>query len=122
VLVPRPREQLEQEIGSFNVMVRDGMVIACAALFPFKESHTGELACVAVHQEYRGHGRAATLLKRLEAEARQLGLKRLFSMTTAAPHWFAERGFVPGKIEDLPVQKQRFYNYQRNSLVLVKTL
>ena len=122
VLVPRPREQLEQEIGSFNVMVRDGMVIACAALFPVSESKAGELACVAVHPEYRGNGRAATLLKRIEADARKRGLKKLFSLTTAAPHWFVERGFAQGKIEDLPVQKQRFYNYQRNSLVLVKSL
>ncbi|HUR40392.1 MAG TPA: amino-acid N-acetyltransferase [Verrucomicrobiae bacterium] len=122
VLVPRPREQLEQEIGSFNVMVRDGMVIACAALFPFAESKNAELACVAVHPDYRGHGRAATLLKRLEAEARAHGLTRLFSLTTHTPHWFIERGFAQGKIEDLPVQKQRFYNYQRNSLVLVKSL
>lgn len=122
VLAPRPREQLEQEIGSFSVMVRDGMVIACAALFPFPESHTGELACVAVHADYRGHGRAATLLKRMEADAKKGGMKRLFSLTTHTPHWFVERGFVQGRIEDLPVQKQRFYNYQRNSLVLVKTL
>ncbi len=122
VLVPRPREQLEQEIGNFQVMVRDGMVIACAALFPVGESKAGELACVAVHPEYRGNGRAATLLKRIEADARKRGLKKLFSLTTAAPHWFVERGFAQGKIEDLPVQKQRFYNFQRNSLVLVKTL
>lgn len=122
VLVPRPREQLEQEIGDFAVMVRDGMVIACAALFPFTESQAGELACVAVHPDYRGHGRAATLLKRLETKARRLGLRRLFSMTTHTPHWFVERGFAQGKIEDLPVQRQRFYNYQRNSLVLVKAL
>jgi hypothetical protein len=33
-----------------------------------------------------------------------------------------ERGFAQGKIEDLPAQKQRFYNFQRNSLVLVKSL
>lgn len=122
VLVARPREQLEQEIGSFNVMVRDGMVIACAALFPFAHEQAGELACVAVHPEYRGSARAATLLKRLEAEARGKGLKRLFSLTTHTPHWFVERGFAQGKIEDLPMQKQRLYNYQRNSLVLVKTL
>ena len=122
VLVPRPREQLEQEIGNFCVMVRDGMVTACAALLPFANERAGELACVAVHPDYRGSGRAATLLKRIEAEARQLGLKRLFSLTTHATHWFIERGFVQGKIEDLPVQKQRLYNYQRNSLVLVKDL
>jgi amino-acid N-acetyltransferase len=122
VLVPRPREQLEQEIGGFSVMIRDGMVIACAALFPFADEHAGELSCIAVHPDYRGSGRAATLLTRLEAEARKGGLRRLFSLTTHTPHWFVERGFAPGKIEDLPVQKQRFYNYQRNSLVLVKSL
>jgi amino-acid N-acetyltransferase len=122
VLVPRPREQLEQEIGNFDVMVRDGMVVACAALFPFADEKAGELACVAVHPDYRGNGRAATLLARLEADARKQGLRKLFSLTTAAPHWFVERGFAQGKIEDLPVQRQRLYNYQRNSLVLVKSL
>lgn len=122
VLVSRPREQLEQEIGNFDVMVRDGMVVACAALFPFTDEKAGELACVAVHPDYRGHGRAATLLTRLEADAKKQGLRKLFSLTTAAPHWFVERGFAQGKIEDLPVQRQRFYNYQRNSLVLVKSL
>ena len=122
VLVPRSREQLELEIGSFSVMVRDGLVIACAALFPFPESRTGELACVAVHADYRGHARAATLLKRIEEHAKTEGIKRLFSLTTHTPHWFIERGFVQGKIEDLPMQRQRLYNYQRNSLVLVKSL
>ncbi|MBI3171384.1 MAG: amino-acid N-acetyltransferase [Hydrocarboniphaga effusa] len=121
-LVPRSREQLELEIGNFSVMVRDGLVIACAALFPFTESQAGELACVAVHPEYRGHGRAAALFKRIELQSKKLGLKRMFSLTTHTPHWFIERGFAQGKIEDLPVQKQRFYNYQRNSLVLVKNL
>jgi amino-acid N-acetyltransferase len=122
VLVPRAREQLEQEIGNFSVMVRDGMVIACAALFPFDGEKAGELACVAVHPDYRGNSRAATLLKRIEVDAKKRGLKKLFSLTTHTPHWFIERGFAQGKIEDLPVTKQRLYNYQRNSLVLVKTL
>jgi amino-acid N-acetyltransferase len=103
-------------------MVRDGMVIACAALFPFEDSHTGEIACVAVHPDYRGSARAATLLNRLEGEAKLNNLRRLFSLTTHTPHWFVERGFTQGKIEDLPMQKQRLYNYQRNSLVLFKNL
>ena len=80
------------------------------------------LVARAVHPEYRGNSRAASLLKRIEAYAKKRGLKKLFSLTTHTPHWFIERGFAQGKIEDLPVQKQRFYNYQRNSLVLVKSL
>jgi amino-acid N-acetyltransferase len=122
VLVPRSREQLELELGHFNVMVRDGLVIACCALFPFPQNGMAELACVAVHADYQRAGRAAVLLKRTEAEARKLGLRQLFSLTTHSPHWFIEHGFRQGKPEELPVQKQRLYNYRRNSLVLVKDL
>ncbi|MBI2383790.1 MAG: amino-acid N-acetyltransferase [Gammaproteobacteria bacterium] len=121
-LVPRPREQLEQDLANFQVMVRDGAVIACSALFPFPEAHMGELACVAVHPDYRGSGRAAVLLKRIESEARRQGLKKLFSLTTHAPHWFIERGFVQARLDDLPMRRQSIYNFQRNSLVLLKGL
>ena len=122
VLVPRSREQLELEIGQFDVMVRDGLVIACCALFPFPAKSMGEFSCVAVHSDYRGEGRAEALLKRAEDTARQQGLKQIFALTTTTEHWFLEHGFREGKIEDLPVQKQRIYNYRRNSIVLVKTL
>jgi amino-acid N-acetyltransferase len=54
--------------------------------------------------------------------ARKKGLKKLFSLTTRSPHWFIEHGFKQGKTSQLPVQKQRIYNYQRNSLILVKDL
>lgn len=122
VLVPRSREQLELEIERFNVIVRDGLVIACCALIPFAEDGAGELACVAVHADYRRAGRAAALLKRVESEARALGLKRLFSLTTHTPHWFIEHGFHQASPDQLPQQRQRLYNYQRNSLVLIKDL
>lgn len=122
VLVPRSREQLELEIDRFSVMVRDGTVVACAALIPFVESRMGEFACVAVHPEYRRAGRAAVLLARIEAEARRLGLERLFALTTHTPHWFVEHGFAAGSVDELPAERQRLYNYTRNSLVLVKAL
>ncbi|HEY0973220.1 MAG TPA: amino-acid N-acetyltransferase [Solimonas sp.] len=122
VLVPRSREQLEFDIQHFNVIVRDGFVIACCALFPYPDNAMGELACVAVHPDYQGGGRAGALLKRVEHEARALGLKQLFSLTTQTPHWFIEHGFKNATIEDLPMKKQFLYNYRRNSLVLVKDL
>ena len=121
-LVPRSREQLELELGQFDVMVRDGLAIACCALFPYPQHHTGEFSCVAVHPDYRGEGRASALLKRAEETAKKLGLAKIFALTTHTEHWFLEHGFAEGKLEDLPVQKQRIYNYHRNSIVLVKTL
>lgn len=122
VLVRRSRERLEMEIGYFMVMERDGMVIACAALYPFKKEGAGELACLAVHAAYRDGGRGEALLNGIEHHARQQGLQYLFALTTHATHWFRERGFLAGKIEDLPVQRQRLYNYQRKSKVFIKEL
>jgi amino-acid N-acetyltransferase len=121
-LVRRSRELLEIEIERFVVLERDGTIIGCAALYPFAEERIGELACVAVHADYRDSGRAETLLGYIERQALKKGLQRLFVLTTRAEHWFRERGFEPAEVDDLPVQKKAMYNLQRRSKVFIKTL
>jgi amino-acid N-acetyltransferase len=121
-LVRRSREKLEMDIKNFTVIERDGTVIACAALFAFDDSRTGELACVAVHPDYRRAGKAATLYEHIEARARRDGLERLFALTTQAEHWFVEHGFRTAGFEALPIERKGLYNYQRNSKVLIKDL
>jgi len=54
--------------------------------------------------------------------ARKMGIKRLFVLTTRTEHWFVERGFKVGTVDDLPAKKRDMYNYQRRSKVLFKTL
>jgi amino-acid N-acetyltransferase len=122
MLVPRSREQLELEIDRFRVIERDGMIIACAALYPFPKDAVGELACLAVHPDYRNGGRGDTLLRQMEAQARALGLQRLFVLTTHTAHWFVERGFVQGDLAALPVRRRDLYNYQRNAKIFLKDL
>jgi amino-acid N-acetyltransferase len=122
ILVPRPREHLETVIDHFQVSERDGTVISCAALFCFPDEHIGELACVAVHPEYRSAGRGDRLLARMESLARERGLTRVFVLTTQTAHWFRERGFAPARIDDLPVSRQQLYNVRRNSQVYIKSL
>ncbi len=122
VLVRRSREKLETEIGHFHVVERDGAIVACAAAYPFNDAGVLELACLAVHDEYRNGGRGDALLSAVEGEARAMGASRLIVLTTQTSHWFKERGFVDGAIEDLPVERKSLYNYQRNSKVLVKAL
>ncbi len=122
VLVRRSRELLEMEIERFTVVERDGMIVACAAHYPFAEDGVGELACLAVHPDYRNEGRGDRLLDEVERQAMQLGIRRLFVLTTRTAHWFRERGFRPGEIRDLPVKRQAMYNYQRNSKVFIKEL
>ncbi|MCW8090908.1 amino-acid N-acetyltransferase [Alteromonas sp. ASW11-130] len=116
-LVTRSRERLEQEIEHFFVIVRDGMIIACAALYLFHEEKNGELACVATHQEYRGKHRGERLLDAIKQSAKEQDIEHLFVLTTLTSHWFLEQGFVEAKIESLPTSKKELYNFQRNSKV-----
>jgi amino-acid N-acetyltransferase len=122
VLVPRPREDLEQVIDRFWITERDGTVVSCAALFCWPEARIGELACVAVHPEYRERGRGDRLLARMETLARERGLERLFVLTTQTSHWFRERGFEPAGVDDLPASRRAEYNERRNSKVYLKHL
>lgn len=54
--------QLLQELHAYTVVERDGSIIACAALFPFLDDKSGEVAAFAVSPECRGHGRGDSLL------------------------------------------------------------
>ncbi len=120
ILVRRSRELLEQEIGNFRVLERDGRIIACAALYPFEEEQMAEVACVATHPDYRGDGRGEHLMGLLEIEARQRGITDLFVLTTQTSHWFREQGFFEQPLSVLPSRRQALYNLQRNSKVLVR--
>jgi amino-acid N-acetyltransferase len=121
-LVERSRENLELDIDHYTVMVRDGVIIGCAALYAFPADAAAELACLAVHPEYHEGGRGEQLLEVAEREAQRSGAGELFVLTTRAEHWFLERGFVETSVDDLPVKRRQLYNYQRNSKVLVKKL
>lgn len=118
-LVKRSRELLETEITCFTVMEKDGRVIGCAALYPINDT-AGELACVAIHSEYQGNGRARKLLKHVEKQALKNQFERLYVLTTQTSHWFLEQGFAETHVEMLPLERQKLYNYQRRSKVFVK--
>lgn len=122
ILVRRSREVLEREIEQFSIVEREGLIIACAALYQIADSDFGELACLAVNPAYRHGGRGDELLERIEDRARAQGLKTLFVLTTRTAHWFRERGFMPSSVDRLPAARASLYNYQRNSQVFEKAL
>ena len=122
LLVRRSRDRLEAEIDHFTVVERDGSITGSAAVYAFAEEKLAELACFAVAPDYQVSGIGAALLEETEAEARRAGANRLFVLTTQAAQWFEERGFLNAEIESLPLERQRFYNLERNSRVLIKVL
>lgn len=121
-LVKRSRELLEIEIDRFTVVLHDSVIVGCAALYPFPKESAGELACLAVHPDYRGTGAGERLLNHIETSARKARMKRLFVLTTRTAHWFVEQGFAEVPVAELPATRQQMYNFQRRSKVLVKLL
>lgn len=121
VLVKRERDILEQEIEHFIVVERDGIIIACSALYAY-DNGSAEIACVVTHGDYRGGGRGSQMLDFLEQKAKKLGLKEVFVLTTQTAHFFIEQGFSESSPDKLPSKKQQLYNYQRNSKVFSKAL
>ncbi len=121
-LVKRSREHLETEIEQFTVVERDGMIIACAAVYPTSKKTMVELACLAVHPDYQNEGRGDHLLSWIEQQVNVMGGEQLFVLTTRTAHWFRERGFKPADLKALPGKRRSLYNYQRNSKIFIKRL
>jgi amino-acid N-acetyltransferase len=121
-LVRRDRARIENEIGAFSVIEHDGVIFGCAALYTFPKERIGEMACLAVDPRTTGQGDGERLLLHIEHRARAQGLSKLFVLTTRTMHWFLKRGFVQGSVDSLPSSRQRLYDTQRKSQVLVKDL
>jgi amino-acid N-acetyltransferase len=121
-LVKRGRELIEREIDYFSVIEHDGVIFGCAALYPFVSEGMAEMACLTVNPDVQTQGDGERILKHMEKRARAAGIAKLFVLTTRTAHWFLKRGFVSATVDDLPKDKQHMYNWQRKSLVLIKTL
>ena len=121
-LVKRDRTEIERDIGNYTVVEHDGVIFACAALYPYPEARTGEMAAVTVSPQSQGQGDGEKILKRIEQRARTMGLTSIFVLTTRTMHWFIKRGFVQVDPDWLPEARKRKYNWDRKSQVLVKKL
>ena len=122
ILVRRNRELLEQEIDRFVVLEHDHRIVGCAALYPFPDEASAELACLAVEAQSRDRGYGEAILNHMISVAKMQKMKKLFVLTTRTAHWFIERGFVESDVSALPAQKKSLYNYQRKSKVFVRKI
>ena len=121
-LVKRDRTEIERDVANYTIIEHDGVIFGCAALYPYPEKRTAEMAAVTVSPQSQGTGDGEKLLKRIEQRARNLGLDSIFVLTTRTMHWFIKRGFVVVDPDWLPEARKRKYNWDRRSQVLVKKL
>jgi amino-acid N-acetyltransferase len=121
-LVKRGRTEIERDIGNYTVIEHDGVIFGCAALYPYPEARTAEMAALTVSPDVQGQGDGERLLKRVEQRAKSSGLDSIFVLTTRTMHWFIKRGFQQVDADWLPEARKRKYNWDRRSQVLVKKL
>ena len=121
-LVKRDRTEIERDCACYTVIEHDGVLFGCAALYPYPEALTGEMAALTISPAVQGQGDGERILKRIEQRAKAMGLQSIFVLTTRTTHWFLKRGFAQVDPDWLPEARKRKYNWDRKSQVLVKKL
>lgn len=93
VLLGKDRVVFYESVQEFRVAEsRDGDLLGCGALHVMWED-LGEVRTLAVAENWRARGVGHALLERLEHDARELGLSRLFCLTFETT-FFTRHGYV----------------------------
>jgi amino-acid N-acetyltransferase len=121
ILVPRSEEILSETYGDYIVFEVDDAIHASAALHRYPEG-VGEIAGVAVDEEYSHLGVGPRLIGYLCEKAKETGLSRVFVLTTRTADWFLKQGFEEGDLSSLPEKKRAAYDLSRRSRILVRDL
>ena len=93
ILIAKDPVAYYEGLQQFVVAELDGKVVGCGALHVFWED-VAEVRTVAVSEDARGHGIGGLIVDRLIADARELGVSRVFCLTFET-EFFARHGFVP---------------------------
>ena len=112
-LLPRTKQDLEREIRNFYIIEREGSVICCASLDNYGDS--AELACLAVHPDFRASGKASDMLQHLVKLARRQQCNTLFVLSTRSGDWFIEQGFQEDPQASIPTAR-RTANRRRSKI------
>jgi amino-acid N-acetyltransferase len=95
ILLGKERVDFYEAVQEFRVAEVDGELVGCGALHVMWED-LGEVRTLAAGTGWRGKGVGHALLDQLEADARELGLTRLFCLTFEveffAAHGYSEHG------------------------------
>jgi hypothetical protein len=62
-LVKRDRTEIERDIANYTIVEHDGVIFACAALYPYPEAKTGEMAALTVSPQSQGQGDGEKVLR-----------------------------------------------------------
>ena len=99
-MLPRALSAIYESIRDFYVADEDGRVVGCCALH-VTWGDLAEVKSLAVHENTQGKGCGKLLVDKCLADARELGVPRVFALTYI-PNFFEKLGFSPVDKATLP--------------------
>lgn len=98
--LPRSRNELVRDIGSFAVAEHHGEVTGCASLYVY-DSGLAEIRSLGVEAGWQGQGQGKAIVSYLVNKARQMAIKKVFVLTRT-PEFFMKHDFIPTSKSLLP--------------------
>ncbi|BDR12274.1 argininosuccinate lyase [Vibrio sp. STUT-A11] len=98
--LPRSRNELVRDIGSFAVAEHHGEVTGCASLYVY-DSGLAEVRSLGIEAGWQGQGQGSAIVNYLVEKARQMAIKKVFVLTRT-PEFFMKQNFVPTSKSLLP--------------------
>jgi amino-acid N-acetyltransferase len=100
VMIPRSMNELYENMRDIALFEENGRITGVCSLHILWED-LAEIRSLAVRKEYQHLGIGKRLVKRCLAEARGLGVRRVFVLTYQ-PEFFKKLGFAPTDKSELP--------------------
>jgi amino-acid N-acetyltransferase len=110
ILIAKDPVAYFESLQQFVVAELDGVLVGCGALHVFWEN-LAEVRTLAVDPTVVGRGIGRKIVDRLIANAREIGVRRIFCLTFET-EFFSSLGFV--EIEGAPVSHAVFAELQRS--------
>ncbi|WP_158175099.1 argininosuccinate lyase [Grimontia hollisae] len=98
--LPRERNELVRDIGSFAVAEHQGEVTGCASLYVY-DSGLAEVRSLGVEAGWQHQGQGSAIVQHLLKKADSMAIKKVFVLTRV-PEFFMRLGFIPTSKSLLP--------------------
>ncbi|MEZ8141298.1 argininosuccinate lyase [Enterovibrio norvegicus FF-33] len=98
--LPRERNELVRDIGSFAVAEHQGEVTGCASLYVY-DSGLAEVRSLGVEAGWQNQGQGSAIVQNLLKKAKNMAIKKVFVLTRV-PEFFMGQGFIPTSKSLLP--------------------
>ncbi|WP_413285684.1 argininosuccinate lyase [Vibrio sp. MA40-2] len=98
--LPRNRNELIRDIGSFAVVENQGEVTGCASLYVY-DSGLAEIRSLGIEAGWHKQGQGTAIVQHLINKAKQMAIQKVFVLTRT-PEFFMKQNFLPTSKSLLP--------------------